>query len=165
LNDNGEVANTHDNSKVVSPSISLASQLGETNHKQFKDYVAANVPSYIMPHIKDWYTIAKRQCDNYVETTFDDKNNNNLWDEGEEIIEYHDWRLPTKAEVENILKYQENSRSMDKVLSAQYYFCITGTADSEDISNIYNWVSEENKNFDAGNEGYYVRCVRDTSRK
>ena len=164
-NENGETENTLDNSKLVSPSIALASQLGETNHKQFKDYVAANVPSYIMPHIKDWYTIAKRQCDFYVETTYEDKNNNHHWDEGETITEYRDWRLPTKAEVDLILKYQANSRSMDEVLNAQYYFCITGTADSDDLDNIHNWVSGENKSYITGNEGYYVRCVRDVGRK
>lgn len=163
LNSDGKIINNTNNSFMVSPNISLASQLGETCHQQFKDYIANNQPNYIMPNIKDWYYIAERQCDNYVETTFIDKNGNHLWDEGEEIIEYHDWRLPTKAEISAIIEFQESSRAMDKVLSAQHYYCITGTADSNDLSNIYNWVSAEVKDYT--NKGYYVRCVRDVNRK
>lgn len=163
LNSDGKIINNTNNSFMVSPNISLASQLGETCHQQFKDYIANFQPNYIMPNIKDWYYIAERQCDNYVETTFIDKNGNHLWDEGEEIIEYHDWRLPTKAEISAIIEFQESSRAMDKVLSAQHYYCITGTADSNDLSNIYNWVSAEVKDYT--NMGYYVRCVRDVNRK
>ena len=164
----GKTENTVYNSKLVSPTLMLASQLGETNYQQFLE--TAKSKGYIIPNIKEIYRVAERHCREYVETTFIDEPNelgeyNHMWDEGEEIIEYHDWRLPTKSEIEAIINFQNSSRAMDKVLDAQYYFCITGTADSDDLTNIHNWVSREIPNYDsATSKGYYIRCVRDASK-
>jgi hypothetical protein len=164
----GKTENTMYNANVVSPTLMLASQLGETNYQQFLNN--ANYYNYIIPDIKEIYRVAERHCREYVETTFIDKPDangvyNHLWDEGEEIIEYHDWRLPTKAEIEVIINFQNSSRAMDKVLDAQYYFCITGTAESDDLTNIHNWVSREIPNYDSStSQGYYIRCVRDHGR-
>ena len=89
-----------------------------------------------------------------------------MWDKGEDIVEYHDWRLPTKAEIEAIIKFQESSRAMDVVLNAQYYYCITGTGDSENVNDVFNWVSREIPGYDSvTSKGYYIRCVRDVNRK
>lgn len=169
LNEDGSVENSDYNSHVVSPTLTLASQLGETNYQQFLE--TATSKNYIIPDIKEIYRIAARHCREYVETTFIDKPDadgeyNHMWDEGEEIIEYRDWRLPTKAEIEMLIEFQSNSRAMDRVLDAQYYYCITGTADSDDLSNIHNWVSREIPGYDAStSKGYYIRCVRDAGRK
>ena len=167
--ENGETENTPNNSIIVSPTLMLASQLGETNYQQFLNN--ANYYNYIIPNIKEIYRVAERHCREYVETTFVDEPDaigvhNHMWDEGEEIIEYRDWRLPTKAEIDAIINFQNSSRAMDKVLDAQYYFCITGTADSDDLTNIHNWVSGEIPGYDsATSQGYYIRCVRDVNRK
>lgn len=168
LTENGETENTPNNANIVSPTLMLASQLGETNYQQFLE--TATSKNYIIPNIKEIYRVAKRHCREYVETTFVDKPDangvyNHMWDEGEEIIEYRDWRLPTKTEIEAIINFQNSSRAMDKVLDAQYYFCITGTADSDDLTNIHNWVSREIPGYDSGtSKGYYIRCVRDVNR-
>lgn len=160
LNNAGETINTESNADLVSPSLMLASQLGETNHQQFLNNATAK--KYIIPNIKEMYKNAVRHCREYVETTFKDENGDHMWNEGEEIIEYRNWRLPTKAEIEMIIDYQSNSRAMDRVLDAQYYYCITGTADSNDIENIHNWVSSEVPGYDSQtSKGYYIRCVRD----
>ena len=60
-----------------------------------------------------------------------------------------------------IISYQENSPAMDKLLTGQYYFCVTGNGNSDDISNFHNWVSSEVPNFRQNLTGYYIRCVRD----
>lgn len=160
LSDNGETMNTESNARMVSPYIMLASQLGETNHQQFLDNATAK--NYIIPNIKEMYKNAVRHCREYVETTFKDVNGDHMWNEGEEIIEYRNWRLPTKAEIEMIIDYQSNSRAIDRVLDAQYYYCVTGTADSDKIENVHNWVSSEVPGYDSEtSKGYYIRCVRD----
>ena len=160
----GRTENTVYNSMLVSPNLVLASQLGETNHQQFLNN--AKSYNYIIPNIKEMYVNAERHCNEYVETTFEDLDGDHMWDEGERIIEYHDWRLPTKAEIEAIIEFQSNSRAMDRVLDAQYYYCITGSADSDDLSNIHNWVSRQIPGFDGStSKGYYIRCVRDANRK
>lgn len=165
----GKTENTVNNSVMLSPTLVLASQLGETNYQQFLNN--ASYYDYIIPNIKEIYRVAERHCREYVETSFVDKPDangvyNHMWDEGEEIIEYRDWRLPTKAEIEAIIEFQNSSRAMDKVLDAQYYFCITGTADSNDLTNIHNWVSRQIPDYDsATSQGYYIRCVRDEGRK
>ena len=164
LTEKGNTENSAYNANLVSPNLVLASQLGETNHQQFLNTALSK--GYIIPDIKKMYVVAERHCREYVETTFIDNDGDNIWDEGEEIIEYHDWRLPTAAEIEMIIEFQADSRAMDKVLNAQYYYCVTGTADSDDLSNIHNWVSREIPGFDSStSKGYYIRCVRDVNRK
>jgi hypothetical protein len=105
-----------------------------------------------------------------VETTYIDENDNNQWDENvnghpEVVIHYDDWRLPTKAEIDQMIELQQTSRAMDRLLVGQYYFCITGNGDDADINDATNWVSNEVPNYDSGKTGYYIRCVRDVNRK
>ena len=154
-------ANTVKNANVVSPSFMVASELGETRYQSvINAAIKANV-SYKIPNIKEFYKLAEEHCREYVETTYEDRNNNYQWDEGEPVTHYHDWRLPTKSEIEMIIDYQMNSRTMDKVLNQQYYFCISGHGDSDDLTNIHNWVSVEVPNYKSTSTGYYIRCVRD----
>lgn len=64
---------------------------------------------------------------------------------------YDNWRLPTNKEVEVICKYQYDSNSpIDEVLAGWKY----RTLSQETVL--------ANKN---GNEGYFVRCVRDMSKE
>ena len=152
-------ANTVKNANVVSPSFMVASELGETRYQSI--IASAASYKYKIPNIKEFYKLAEEHCREYVETTYEDRNNNYQWDEGEPVTHYHDWRLPTKSEIEMIIDYQMNSRTMDKVLNQQYYFCISGHGDSDDLTNIHNWVSVEVPNYKSTSTGYYIRCVRD----
>lgn len=157
--DKGVTANTSRNANVVSPSFMVASELGETHYQSIINNAAGY--KYKVPNIAEFYKLAEAHCREYVETKYEDKNNNYQWDEGEPVTHYHDWRLPTRAEVDMIVNYQMNSRTMDRVLNNQYYFCISGNADSQDLTNIHNWVSAEVPGYRTGYTGYYIRCVRD----
>ena len=166
--DRGAVDNIPANANIVSPSLMLASQLGETNY----NYIIENCETYgyVLPKLSDFYELAKRHCREYVESTYNDLNGNGEYDEGEPITQYHDWRLPTKAEIEMLIDFQSNSRAMDVVLMGEHFVCITGQpgqGDDEDY-----WVSSEVPTYKATPEedidgrgytytGYYIRCVRD----
>lgn len=138
------------NARMVSPSFMVASQLGGTN-------VPANRDHYVVPKAVGMYTFAKRQCREYVETTYEDLNGNMKYDDGEPVTHYHDWRLPTKAEIELIIKLQRNTRAIDQVLNGKTYFCASLNPDSYEnegdilSGEVENWTSD----------GYYMRCVRD----
>lgn len=139
------------NSRIVSPSFMVASQLGESS-------LPKNEYHYVIPGIEGIYYYAKRQCQEYVEARYEDLNDNNNYDPGEPVYHYNDWRLPTRAEIEYIVKHQEISRAMDKVLYAQKYFHASVS------SNLYNeetLLSEEIAGYDTSHTGYYMRCVRD----
>ena len=155
----GITENSMSNANKVSPFLAVASELGETNYASVVRNAIAN--GYTVPDVKKLYAFAERHCREYVETTYNDKNNNYKRDPDEPVVHYHDWRLPTKAEIEMIISYQENSPAMDKLLTGQYYFCVTGNGNSDDISNFHNWVSSEVPNFRQNLTGYYIRCVRD----
>ena len=166
--DRGAVDNIPANANLVSPSLMLASQLGETNY----NYIIANCNEYgyVLPKLSDFYELAKRHCREYVESTYEDLNGNGNPDEGEPVTQYHDWRLPTKAEIEMIIDFQSNSRAMDVVLMGEHFVCITGQPGQGD--NEEYWVSSEVPTYKATAEedidgrgynytGYYIRCVRD----
>ena len=153
--------NTPDNAKIISPNLMIASQLGSTYHQSI--IASAASYKYKVPVVGEFFKIAEEHCREYVETTFIDKNDNGVWDEGEKVIHYDDWRLPTKAEIDRIIEFQESSRAMDKLLTNQYYFCITGNGEKADINKKENWISNEVPN--ASSTGYYIRCVRDAGRK
>lgn len=157
--DKGMTANTGRNANIVSPSFMVASELGETHYQSIINSAAGY--KYKVPNIAEFYKMAEAHCREYVETTYEDLNNNYQWDAGEPVTHYHDWRLPTRAEVDMIIDYQMNSRTMDRVLNNQYYFCITGNADSEDLTDIHNWVSAEVPGYRTEYTGYHIRCVRD----
>ena len=168
LNSDGTLENAHDNSVMISPNLQVASQLGETHYQSILTNAASY--SYPIPVVGGFYEFAKEHCREYVETTFIDENENNVWDENvnghpEVVIHYDDWRLPTKAEIDQMIELQQSSRAMDRLLVGQYYFCITGNGDDADINDKDNWVSNEVPNYDSGKTGYYIRCVRDVNRK
>ena len=168
LQENGMPNNVPYNSKVISPGLVIASQLGETRYQEIVTEAKKN--GYFVPSVGEFYELARDHCKEYVETTFVDKPDangvyNGVWDEGEEVIHYDDWRLPTKAEIDRIIEFQNSSRAMDRLLTGQYYFCITGNGDGADIKDQTNWVSNEVLNHDNTMTGYYIRCVRDAGRK
>lgn len=175
LQDDGVPLNVPYNARLISPGLMIASQLGETRYQSILNTVAngkATSPSsypYEVPVVGKFYKLAQQHCREYVETTFIDMPDangvyNGVWDEGEEVIHYDDWRLPTKAEIDRIIEFQESSRAMDKLLVGQYYFCITGNGEDADINEKDNWVSVQVPNYTSSMTGYYIRCVRDAGR-
>ena len=100
----GYTDNSTENSKLVSPSFMIASQLGavyasggdtESNRKR-----------------------ARTHCKEYAETYVN---------ENGEVVHLTDWRLPTAAEIGIIVKFQTKSEVMEVVLGGRYYFCASGT--------------------------------------
>lgn len=137
LGDDGVPVNTANNAKIVSPSFMIASQLGTLNSDS--EYTANS------------FEKAKNHCANYVETYIVDKDGDNEYDAGEEVVHLKDWRLPTAAEIGIIAKYQTTSPAMDDLLIGQYYLCITGDSNKPYVeSGIADPYS-----------GWYTRCVRD----
>jgi hypothetical protein len=122
-----------DNARLVSPSFMIASQLGATSS------TTSTSDTYI--------TRAKSHCSQYVETYFDDLDNDGVWDEGETIHHLDDWRLPTEEEIKIIVKFQTSSEVMDIVLAGANYFCASPTG--------YVATGVESGN------GIYTRCIRD----
>lgn len=107
------------NNKLVSPSFMLASQLG----------ALASTFSKIGP--------AQTHCQQYVEV-YKDKDGNKV------VLD--NWRLPTRAELEIIIKFQYSSDAMDEVIRRQGYWC----ADGGQVTN------------SQGQSGTgYLRCIRD----
>ena len=117
---------TPENDEFVSPTFMLASQLG----------------TVMTPD--DW-EMARRHCAYYVET-YKGK-------DGKTVV-LDDWRLPTTAEINVIIKYQKNPNAddvMDEVLSGSYYY--VGNSQARNGSGTA-FVS-------TGNGGTAVRCIRD----
>lgn len=80
-------------------------------------------------------TMAKEHCKRYVEVA-------------EDGTKYDDWRLPTRAEVEIIMKFQyKENAAMDEVLNGKSYWC----ADEGLVEN--NETSSTSSNA--------IRCIRD----
>lgn len=99
---NGKTDGGEDNKKIVSPSFMIASQLGAVQ--------AANSIEQAASH-----------CEQYVEVTNRGNGTNN-----KNVVAYHDWRLPTEAEIKIIYKYQDSSDAMDVVLSGNRYWSASG---------------------------------------
>lgn len=97
--DGGYTESSEDNSKLVSPSFMIASQLGATQ-----------TPS-------GGFEQAKRHCEQYIEVTAID------YDGDGKVEIYDDWRLPTAAEIDIIIQHQDISDAMDEVLTGQAYYC------------------------------------------
>lgn len=108
------------NNTLVSPSFMIASQLGATLNPGSVD-------------------VAAKHCAQYVET---------YKDENGKVHHLTNWRLPTKAEVEIIMKFQyvENA-AMDEVLSGHHYWSAIGPIENKKAAN------------KDGSQA--VRCVRD----
>lgn len=131
MDSDGYTAKGEDNAKVVSPSFMIASQLGNSTPPATENE-------------------AREHCEKYVEVTnipFDEKGN--LDYASDEIRRYTDWRLPTPAELDIIIKFQKEPNSaVDQVLVSEKYWSSNG---------------EHTVNPDASdeNKGTRIRCVRD----
>ena len=120
---------SQENDNFVSPTFMLASQLGAVTSSD----------------INGW-TEARKHCAYYVETYQNEK--------GETVV-LDDWRLPTSAEIQVIIDYQNNPNTqdvMEEVLGGQYYYV--------------SWQGANNWNGNAlvdrdNNEGTFIRCIRD----
>lgn len=107
-----------DNAELVSPSFMIASQLGAVQS-------VSNVD------------IAASHCEQYVEV---------YKDENGQTVHLRDWRLPTRAELEIIMKFQNDSEAMDEVLAGQSYWCANGLVTNPDPSQTSSQA---------------IRCIRD----
>lgn len=96
--ENGYTDDSEANAKLVSPSFMLASQLGATQSPGTDDDD--------MPKAAD-------HCRYYVEVAQDG-------------TEYHDWRLPTAAEIDIIIELQKKEEAIDEVLAGISYWSATG---------------------------------------
>ena len=97
----GYTEDTDDNSKLVSPSFMIASQLGAVSSGSFNNY-----------------EMAASHCREYVEVYKDPVTG--------ETVHLTNWRLPTRAEVEIIIKFQNDSEVMDEVLKDKMFYDTSG---------------------------------------
>lgn len=139
------------NSKMVSPSFMVASQLGETNVPTKRDY-------YDVPLAEGMYVFAKRQCEQYAEAFYEDIDGDGYTPGKDPITHYNDWRLPTKAELEIINHYQQNSRAMDQVLTMDSYFCASTNTEVYGNNTV---LFDRRINPEGEIANYHMRCVRD----
>ena len=116
------------NDEVVSPAFMIASQLGAVLSANFDQ------------------SKAKTHCETYLEAK---KENGNQ-------VKYKGWRLPTKAEIQFIVDFQQESYKNNKgekkqpikpVLEGANYY----TLNNKDVAT----------NISGANSGTFVRCVRD----
>lgn len=121
---NGKTDPGEDNAVLVSPSFMLASQLGAV-------FGISNENN------QDELNAVAEHCEQYVEVARDGK-------------VYDDWRLPTKAEINIIYKYQNASDVMDEVLAGDRYWSASGL------------VTKPGEN-DPGDRA--IRCIRDAYDK
>lgn len=108
---NGYTERSEANSRIVSPSFMIASQLGAVNSGQgggnFGD---------------DNFTFetAREHCKNYVEVAADGR-------------VFDDWRLPTAAEINILIELQKitgNNAAIDELMTAGYYIAASGRVSS-----------------------------------
>lgn len=135
LDAEGFTAATAENSRLVSPSFLIASQLGATETGGGFGFGGSSGGVSIDK--------AKRHCEQYIEVT-DGKT-------------YKDWRLPTKAEIVIIQQHQHTSPAMAEVLNGSHYYCAYNPE--------YESASDPNWKYTVRNIGTsgstHVRCVHD----
>lgn len=129
--ENGQTAlvNSAENDKLVSPTFMLASQLGAVWSNK----------------ISGWDE-ARKHCAYYVET-YTNKDG--------ETVALDDWRLPTTAEINVIIKYQNDNNTKDvmaPVLTGRYYYVGWSGANNGNGNALVNY---------SYNEGTFIRCIRD----
>ena len=135
LDEDGFTESTPENTKLVSPSFMIASQLGATNIPGGYGGFGGSIRE--LPGGIDQ---AKRHCELYVEVGADGQ-------------VYDDWRLPTAAEIDIIIKHQHASDAMAEVLSGSRYYCAYNIETGQPI---------HTKSSEGGNSGScHVRCIRD----
>lgn len=113
-----------DNAVLVSPSFMLASQLGA-------------VVGISNENAQDELDAVAEHCKQYVEVARDG-------------TVYDDWRLPTKAEINIIYKYQNASDVMDEVLAGDRYWSASGLVTKPGVSSTNDRA---------------IRCIRDAYDK
>lgn len=121
-----------ENDKLISPNFTLASHLGYVNSTNKN---------------ANFWAFAELHCGVYVETYQNE--------EGKTVV-LDNWRLPTSAEIEVILRYQNDPKAqevMDEVLTEDYYYvCWEGAMGGKGVA--------QNPNGN-GNGLKAIRCVRD----
>lgn len=139
----GYTAQDDANGKLVSPSFMIASRLGAVN-RNLSDY-----------NDKTAYEMASTHCDQYVEVYYPrDEKGYRIRKNGQPLpaVTLSDWRLPTKAELLIIMRYQGTSNkgtdAMDYLLNWGYYMSASGK------------VRNPHHN-DSAPESTAIRCVRD----
>ena len=126
--ENGVTESSAANAKLVSPSFMTASRLGFVNTSSGNISIGNNARSL---------AVVRDHCKNYVEVAADG-------------TEYHDWRLPTAAEIGIILSLQgtgsgDMTTAIDYLLNAGYYYSASGPVQNSNVTS----------------SGTSVRCVRD----
>jgi len=118
-----------ENAKIVSPSFLIASQLGTVSSGQTQESSAIH-------------------CRNYVEVhkVLDEYGNEVMENGYPKVVKYDQWRLPTKAEIEVILNFQNTSDAMDEVMIGASYWSASGLVTNPTPS---SWSGEG------------IRCVHD----
>ena len=135
LDADGFTESSPENTRLVSPSFMIASQLGSTNIPGGYGGFGGSIKE--LPGGIDQ---AKRHCELYVEVGADGQ-------------VYDDWRLPTAAEIDIIIKHQHASDAMAEVLSGSRYYCAYNIENNQPI---------HTKSSEGGNSGScHVRCIRD----
>lgn len=123
-----------DNAKLVSPSFMIASRLGFVNNNEGGVNWSQN---YALE-------VARKHCNEYVEVYKDENGNRVILD---------DWRLPTTAELNIIMRFQgkssEDADAIDYLLNAEYYWS----------------ASERVYNEKETSSGTSIRCIRDAYDK
>ena len=136
LDEDGFTESSPENTKLVSPSFMIASQLGATNIPGSGFGGMGGSIRQLPGGVQQ----AKMHCEQYIEV-------------GADGTVYDDWRLPTAAEIEIIAKHQYASDAMAEVLSGSRYYC---------AYNIEQGQPEHTKSSEGGNSGScHVRCIRD----
>ena len=137
LDADGFTESSPENTKLVSPSFMIASQLGGTNIPGSGYGGSGSNIRQLPGGVKQ----AKMHCQQYVEVS------------GGKV--YDDWRLPTAAEIDIIIQHQKSSDAMATVLSGSRYYC---------AYNLDSGQPEHTKSSEGGNSGScHVRCIRDAS--
>ena len=131
LDADGFTESSPENTKLVSPSFMIASQLGATDISSRDSELPGGVEQ------------AKRHCEQYVEVASVDG----------VMVHYDDWRLPTAAEIDIIIQHQDASDAMAVVLSGSRYYCAYNTNSNGQV--IY---TKESGKYSGKS---HVRCVRD----
>ncbi len=140
---NGRTDGGEDNAKLVSPSFMIASQLGAVYSGAF-----SNLSD------DQRVTMAAGHCKNYVEVYKNGSTNS-------DTVHLRGWRLPTKAELRIINRFQRTTASaIDKVLGGSTYYSASGPLDisAEDLSGYDNIVNAGYGYYQSANA---IRCIRD----
>ena len=113
---------------MLSPAFILASQLGQTTTKS--------------------WTQAQKHCHDYVEV-YDPTFNHNP-----RTITFKDWRLPTHAELQQMIYAQQNYKDvMEQILTGSFYW----NSMKQEVTSTSTSTSTSKPSY----ENYYVRCVHD----